>query len=217
MNVITIDGTQEIGIKRENEDFYKSRKKKQEEAAASTSGTNGKGVGVLKDPVSGLRVDLSSFQPVSSRLQDNIKSMYAVEVLKSEGMGQTTLKQTHVYIRVQPDVQADQQVNTQVIRSFTPGKNGQPHAIKNTRSIFKDIQQTLDLVDETNKETLDRNLERENALDAQGTCIEQRRMIGESVGHQLEYFIDNCKLIGLGTNTPAEVLARMILTGGVKF
>ena len=72
-------------------------------------------------------------------------------------------------------------------------------------------------MDNTNKETLDRNLEREGALDAQGTCIEQRRMIGESMGQQLEYFTDQCKLIGLGTQTPAETLARMILSGGMKF
>ena len=103
MNIISIDGTQEIGIKRENEDFYKSRKKKQQEARASTSGKGG----VLKDPASGICVDLSGFHPVN-RLQENIESMYAVEVLKGDGMGQPTSKQTHVYIRVQPDVQAEQ-------------------------------------------------------------------------------------------------------------
>ena len=219
MNVITIDGTQEVGIKRENEDFYKSRlrKKKAEEAAASTS--ESVGVGVVKDYTSGMSVDLTGFHPVN-RLRDNIESMYAVEVLKGEGMGQTTLKQTHVYIRVQPEVLADNEgksTKAHVVRSFTLGEGGAPHAIENTRAIFKDIEQTLEFVDNTNKETYDRSLERESALDSQGTCVEARKNVGESLIQQMEFFIDQCKFLGLGTSTPAEVMARMILTGGIKF
>ena len=65
--------------------------------------------------------------------------------------------------------------------------------------------------------TYDRSLERESALDSQGTCVEARKNVGESLIQQMEFFIDQCKFLGLGTSTPAEVMARMILTGGIKF
>ena len=217
MNVVTIDGLQEVGVKRENEDIYRSRRKKAEAAEASTSRKNSSGTSIVKDPSSGMSVDISGFAPVN-KLRDNIESMYAVEVLKGD-MGQTTLKQTHVYISVKPEVQADQfgKTKERVVRSVNPGEGDCPPAIKNTFSILNDIKQTLEFVDNTNKETLDRNLEREKLLDDQNTSIEQRRIVGESLAQQMEYFVDQCKFLGLGTSTPAEVLARMILTGGIKF
>ncbi|QDZ21952.1 hypothetical protein HOP50_06g44930 [Chloropicon primus] len=217
MNVVTIDGTQEVEVKRENEDFYKSRKKKVEEAAAASTSDRA-GPGIVKDAPSGISVDLTGFRPVN-RLRDNIESMYAVEVLKGEGMGQTTLKQTHVYISVQPEVQADNNgtsTKARVVRSFTPGHGGQPHAIKNTRAIFDDIEQTLEFVDHTNKETFDRSLEREEYLDSKGTDVERRRIVGESTLKQMEFFAERCKHLGL-QRTPAQIMARMILSEGIQF
>lgn len=221
MNVVTIDGLQEVGVKRENEEYYKSKQrmeKAMEEATAAASTSDRGGVGVVKDAASGITVDLSGFRPVN-RLRDNIKSMYAVEVLKGEGMGQTTLKQTHVYIRVQPEVQTDhngKSTKARVVRSFEPGKGGQAQAIKNTRAIFEDIEQTLEFVDNTNKETFDRALERENYLDSKGTAVEQRRIVGQSTLKQMEFFAKRCGELGL-QKTPAEIVARMILMNGVQF
>ena len=37
-----------------------------------------------------------------------------------------------------------------------------------------------------------------------------------SLSKQIEFFTDQCNLIGLGTKTPAEIVARKILTGGMK-
>jgi len=71
MNVVTIDGLQEVGVKRENEEYYKSKQRKEkamEEATAAASTSDRGGVGVVKDAQAALPWTC----PVSGRSTDSV-------------------------------------------------------------------------------------------------------------------------------------------------
>lgn len=145
-------GLLEFDVKRESEQYY-NRKAKRKGAESDVPEIGNRDILVTKD---GLTVNLRKFKPVT-KIKDNIQSMYALEVQKGEG-NEPSSRQNHVYIQVAPEVSSDYTVNATAVRCETPGYNGVPPIEMNHVGYFEHIFDTLNLVDATNQEVLDRSI-----------------------------------------------------------